>query len=200
MWIADFVDKFQHIVASYHQRGAVVVGMKAHLFGVQKVAVDEQRHFVVLVVDQRKERHAAGLHTEIFHHTLRAGKTKLSLMQTVFHIMDVHGETAVHDNKVVTVALVVSEEEVLAQCRPLATVELRGNLDGRCLGMLVVVKGNAHLLQCLIYLWLSYHSSQICFVILFNVKHIVRVSGICSFWCSHGARIKKRPSLQASKY
>ena len=169
------MDEFQHVVASYHQRSTVVVGVEAHFLGVEEVAVDEEGDLVIGVVHQCEERHTAGLHAEVAHHTFGAGEGEFALVKAVFHVVDVHGETRVHDDKVVAVALVVAEEEVLAEGGTFATVELRSNLDGRCLGVLVVVERDAHALEGFVYLWLAYHELHICCVILFNVKHIARV-------------------------
>ena len=120
------MDELQHVVAGYHQRRAVVVGVEADLLGVEEVPVHEEGHLVVRVVYKCKQRHAARPHTEVAHHALRAGEAEFPLVQAVLHVVDVHREAAVHDDEVVAVALVVAEEEVLAERGALATVELRG--------------------------------------------------------------------------
>ena len=55
----------------------------------------------------------------------------------------------------------VAEEKVFAKRGAFAAVELRGNLDGGRLGVLVVVERYPHALQRLVYLWLSYHGAVV---------------------------------------
>ena len=108
------VDKLHHIRTAYDKRGTVVVRVKTDLFGFRQGRVDKKEDLVLHVVDKREKTYRTRLHAEIATHTLGRGKREFALMQLLFHAVDVHLMTAVHDDKVMTVAFVVAEEKILA--------------------------------------------------------------------------------------
>ena len=67
----------------------IVVGMKTHFLSIQQVSVDKKSYLMVHIVDQREERDAARLYTEVAHHALGARKRELALVQAVLHVVDV---------------------------------------------------------------------------------------------------------------
>ena len=69
---------------------------------------------MVLVVDEAEGGDAAGLQAEVFLHAGFRGEGELALVQTLFEVVDVHLVHAFEDDKVVLVALMVPEKQVLA--------------------------------------------------------------------------------------
>ena len=71
-------------------------------------------HLVVLVVDEAERGDAARFQAEVFLHALLRGEGELALVQTLLEVVDVHLVHALKDDKIVLVALVVPEKQVLA--------------------------------------------------------------------------------------
>ena len=69
---------------------------------------------MVLVVDETEGGDAAGLKSEVFLHAGLRGEGELALVQTLLEVVDVHLVHAFEDDKVVLVALMVPEKQVLA--------------------------------------------------------------------------------------
>ena len=88
--------------------------MEAQARGIQEVLVDEEMHLVVLVVDEAEGGDAARLQAEVFLHASFRGEGELALLQTLLQVVDIHLMHALEDDKVVLVALVVPEKQVLA--------------------------------------------------------------------------------------
>lgn len=69
---------------------------------------------MVHVVDETEGGDAAGLQVEVFLHAGLRGEGELALVQALLEVVDVHLVHALEDDKVVLVALVVPEKQVLA--------------------------------------------------------------------------------------
>ena len=112
--IPHSLQKLDKVLLANDNRPRVIVGMEAQAWGVQEVLVDEEVHFVVLVVDEAERGDAAGLQTEVFLHTGLRGEGELALVQTLLEVVDVYLVHALEDDEVVLVAFVVPEKQVLA--------------------------------------------------------------------------------------
>ena len=91
----------------------------------------------LLIIDQPEGRNRARTQTQPTRHTLLRCKRQLTLMQALLEVVDGQRLFAIEDHKVVAVALMIAEEEVLAVLRAILTPILTGNLDGRCFGVLI---------------------------------------------------------------
>ncbi len=78
-------------------------------------------------------------------------------MQQMFKVMDSKVLVTLKDDKVMAVALMIAEKQILAVCTRQVCPILAADLDGWCCRMLSVCKLNAKFLKTLIYLWLTNH-------------------------------------------
>ena len=117
IFIPHRVQKLDEIGVADDDGACVVVGMEAQARGIQEVLVDEEVHIVVLVVDEAERGDAARFQAEIFLHASLRCESELALVQALLKVVDVHLVHALEDDKVMLVALVVSEKQVLAMRR-----------------------------------------------------------------------------------
>ena len=92
----------------------VVVGVETEQAVLLQVFVEEKVYVVLGVVYQTKRRYRARLQAKILLHALWRCKREFSLMQALLQVVNVEVALAVKHNKIVSVTLVVTEEEVLA--------------------------------------------------------------------------------------
>ena len=123
--------------------------------------VEEEVHVVLLIVDKSEWRHRARTQAEPLHHTLRRGKRQLALAQDVFKVVYCHRLLRVEDNQIVTVALVVAEEEVLAVLRSILSPIFSCYLNGWSFGVLVPRILNVVLVEPTKNFITSFHSANI---------------------------------------
>ena len=72
--------------------------METQAGGVQQVLVDEEVHFVVLVIDEAERGDAAGLQAEVFLHTSFRSEGELALVKALLKVVDVHLVHALEDD------------------------------------------------------------------------------------------------------
>ena len=148
-------DKPEHVVATYHQRSRIIVGMETDLLGIKQLFVDKQNHRMFHIVYQCEQRHRARHNAQILHHPLGRSERQFALVQPVLNVVDIHAVAGIHYHQIVLVAFVVAEKQILAQHRALPPIELRGNLYSGGFGVLVIIEGDAELVQIVVYLLLS---------------------------------------------
>ena len=125
----------QKLIARDDHRTATIVGVEAQALGILEVVVEEEMGVILLIVDKSKRRYRARLQAKVALHTLGRGKTQLTLVQTLFEVVNSHILVAVEAHQVVAITLVVAKEEVFAVHRAVIVPILLGNLDCRRLGM-----------------------------------------------------------------
>lgn len=92
---------------------------------------------VLLVVNQSERGNRPGFETQIFFHALFGCERQFPLMKSLFEVVDCKRAVAVEDYKIVTVALVIAEKQVLAMLRTVGMPILSGDFDGWSLGVSV---------------------------------------------------------------
>lgn len=95
---------------------------------------------VFCVVDEAEWSHRAGFHSEIFHKSSLGCKTEFALVKLFFDVVNVHVLVAVENHKIVSVAFVVSEKQILAMFCIVAGPILFGDLNSGCFGVLKVLE------------------------------------------------------------
>ena len=86
---------------------------------------------VFRVVDKAERRHGTRFEPQVAFHALRRGEGEFALPQSVFQIVNRQRAVAVETDQIMTVALVVAEEEVFAMFRPVLAPMCLGLFDGR---------------------------------------------------------------------
>ena len=124
---------------------------------VLQVLVKEDIDVMLGIVNQSEGTDGAGLQAEIFFHAPFGSQTKLPLMEQMFQIVDAHIVVALKDNQIMSVSLVITEEEVLAMSTRETAPKRAAILNSGCGGMLGVDEGDAELLETFIDLWLPNH-------------------------------------------
>ena len=71
-------------------------------------------YVVFRVVDKAERRHGTRFEPQVAFHALRRGEGEFALPQSVFQIVNRQRAVAVETDQIMTVALVVAEEEVFA--------------------------------------------------------------------------------------
>ena len=135
-----------------NHRTSAVIWVEAEAWGTLQVLVEKEVHMVLRVVDKSEWRYRARLETEVARHTLCRGEAQLALMQTVLKVVNGHILVAIETDKVVTIALVVAEKEVLAVHRAIVAPILLGNLDGGRSGVKIGLVFNVVRLEVIEYL------------------------------------------------
>ena len=92
---------------------------------------------VLRIVNQSEWRYRTGAQAEVFLHAFLGCKRQFSLMESLFEVVDGDILVAVEHHKVVAVAFVVAEKEVLAVLRAIVVPILASNLDSWGFGMVV---------------------------------------------------------------
>lgn len=115
----------------------VVVGVKTKRRLVSQVLVNEEMDMIFYVVYKPERRDRTGLKAEILFHAHTRCKGKFALVQRVFKVVNGKVALAVENDKIVTIALVVPEEEVLAMLRTIGPPLCAGYFNSR--GLVVSV-------------------------------------------------------------
>ena len=116
--------------------------MEAEMRGLEEVLVEEDAYVVVGVVDEGKGGDGSGRDAEVTLQAVLGGEGELALVEAMLDGMDVHRAVAGEDDEVVTVALVIAEEEVLAEVDVAVKEDFAGYVEGGERGMLDVVEGD----------------------------------------------------------
>ena len=88
-------------------------------------------YVVFRVVDKAERRHGTRFEPQVAFHALRRGEGEFALPQSAFQIVNRQRAVAVETDQIMTVALVVAEEEVFAMFRPVLAPICLGLFDGR---------------------------------------------------------------------
>ena len=121
--------------------------MEAEVRGLEEVLVEEDAYMVVGVVDEGEGGDGSGCDAEVTLQAVLGGEGELALVEAMLDGMNVHRAVAGEDNEVVTVALVIAEEEVLAEVDVAVTEDFAGYVEGGEWGMLDVVEGDVETSQ-----------------------------------------------------
>ena len=121
--------------------------MEAEVRGLEEVLVEEDAYVVVGVVDEGEGGDGAGRDAEVTLQAVLGGEGELALVEAMLDGMNVHRAVAGKDDEVVTVALVIAEEEVLAEVDVAVTEDFAGYVEGGEWGMLDVVEGDVETSQ-----------------------------------------------------
>ena len=121
--------------------------MEAEVRGLEEVLVEEDAHMVVGVVDEGEGSDGAGRDAEVTLQAVLGGEGELALVKAMLDGMNVHRAVAGEDDEVVTVALVIAEEEVLAEVDVAVTEDFAGYVERGEWGMLDVVEGDVETSQ-----------------------------------------------------
>ena len=81
---------------------------------VAEILVKENIDMMVHVIDKAERTDTARLEAKIFLHTPLGGKTEFPLAKEMLKVMNAHGMIALKNNQIMTIALMVAEEKVLA--------------------------------------------------------------------------------------
>ena len=129
------------------QGGRVEAGMEAEVRGLEEVLVEKDAYVMLGVVDEGEGADGAGRDAEVTLQAVLGGEGELALAEAMLDGMDVHRAVAGEDDEVVTVALVIAEEEVLAEVDVAVTEDFAGYVEGGEWGMLDVVEGDVETSQ-----------------------------------------------------
>ena len=121
--------------------------MEAEVRGLEEVLVEEDAYVVVGVVDEGEGGDGAGRDAEVTLQAVLGCEGELALVEAMLDGMNVHRAVAGEDDEVVTVALVIAEEEVLAEVDVAVTEDFAGYVEGGEWGMLDVVEGDVETSQ-----------------------------------------------------
>ena len=121
--------------------------MEAEVRGLEEVLVEEDAHMVVGVVDEGEGGDGAWRDAEVTLQAVLGGEGELALVEAMLDGMNVHRAVAGKDDEVVTVALVIAEEEVLAEVDVAVTEDFAGYVERGEWGMLDVVEGDVETSQ-----------------------------------------------------
>ena len=121
--------------------------MEAEVRGLEEVLVEEDAYMVVGVVDEGEGGDGAGRDAEVTLQAVLGGEGELALVEAMLDGMNVHRAVAGEDDEVVTVALVIAEEEVLAEVDVAVTEDFAGYVERGEWGMLDVVEGDVETSQ-----------------------------------------------------
>ena len=121
--------------------------MEAEVRGLEEVLVEEDAYMVVGVVDEGEGGDGSGRDAEVTLQAVLGGEGELALVEAMLDGMDVHRAVAGEDDEVVTVALVIAEEEVLAEVDVAVTEDFAGYVERGEWGMLDVVEGDVETSQ-----------------------------------------------------
>ena len=121
--------------------------MEAEVRGLEEVLVEEDAYVMLGVVDEGEGGDGSGGDAEVTLQAAFGGEGELALAEAMLDGMDVHRAVAGEDDEVVTVALVIAEEEVLAEVNVAVTEDFAGYVEGGEWGMLDVVEGNVETAQ-----------------------------------------------------
>lgn len=112
--VAEVGEDAAETVVRDNERGCVVVGMKTQPLSLVKIAVKDEMHMVVGVVEQTEKRHRARCHAEVFLHPCFRRKRESPLLQLVLHFMHRKGMVPVENHKVMAVPFMVAQKKILA--------------------------------------------------------------------------------------
>ena len=136
------------VLPLYHHSAPAVVGVERESASVLQVRVEEEMHGILRVVDESERRHASRLQSEILHHSLSRSEREFaarrqatrheSLFQLVLKVMYVEVVVTVEAYKIMLVALVVAEKQILAVHAAIIFPPLLSLLNGLALRMIVV--------------------------------------------------------------
>ena len=129
------------------QGGRVEAGMEAEVRGLEEVLVEKDAYVMLGVVDEGEGADGAGRDAEVTLQAVLGGEGELALVEAMLDGMNVHRAVAGKDDEVVTVALVIAEEEVLAEVDVAVTEDFAGYVEGGEWGMLGVVEGDVETSQ-----------------------------------------------------
>ena len=129
------------------QGGCVDAGMEAEVGEVAEIFVEKDAYVMLGVVDEGEGADGAGRDAEVTLQAVLGCEGELALVEAMLDGMDVHRAVAGEDDEVVTVALVIAEEEVLAEVDVAVTEDFAGYVEGGEWGMLDVVEGDVETSQ-----------------------------------------------------
>ena len=95
------------------------------------------------IVDEAERRDAAGLQTKIFLHSRLRSEGQLALVKPLFQVVDVHLVHTFKDDKIMPIAFVIPEKQVLAVRRVELFPVFDGRFDGRNRRMKIDVEFDA---------------------------------------------------------
>ena len=154
----------KHLTADDHC-GATVVGMERELLGLLEAVVEEEDHMLVGIVDETERGDAPGFETEVTHHAFGRSERELAGgietlrhqfgFETMLEIMDVEIVVTMEAHEVMLIALVVTEENVLAMHRAIVFPPLFGLLNGLAFWMVIHFVVNVMLAEVGEYFFLS---------------------------------------------
>ena len=126
--------------------------MEGEGFGREETLVKEEVDVVLRVVDKAEWGDAAGLKTEVLHHTLGGGEGQFAAggetlggeldLEALLKVVDGEVVVAMEADEIVLVAFVIAEEEILAMHGTVIVPPTLGFLYGLALGMGVVGEGD----------------------------------------------------------
>jgi hypothetical protein len=88
--------------------------VKSQSFIIAEMFINEKMNMIFSVVNQSERTDRSGFYAQVFHKTLVGSKGQLSLPETLLKIMYVELAQMLKDHKIMPVALVIPEEDVLA--------------------------------------------------------------------------------------
>ena len=121
--------------------------MEAEVRGLEEVLVEEDAYVMGGVVDESEGGDGSGRDTEVTLQAVLGGEGEFALVEAMLDGMNVHRAVAGKDDEVVTVALVIAEEEVLAEVDVAIMEDFAGYVEGGEWGMLDVVEGDVETSQ-----------------------------------------------------
>ena len=121
----------------------VDAGMEAEAWGEEEVFVEEDANVTVGVVDETKGADRTRSKAEVTLQATLGCEGELALAEAMLNGVDVHRAVAGEDDEVMSVALVVAEEEVLAEEDVVSAEVLLGKGKGGKRGVFDVVEGDA---------------------------------------------------------
>ena len=145
--IAQDLKAALQICASDDHGAPAVIRMERECLGLLQVGIKEEDDVMFLIVDQTEGRDTTWFQAEVTHHAVRRGETEFarrvetccheSLLEAMFHVVDVHIMVAMEADEVVLVAFMIAEEKILAVDAAILSPPALGLLDGLAFGMAV---------------------------------------------------------------
>ena len=113
-------------------------------------------YVVFRVVDKAERRHGTRFEPQVAFHALRRGEGEFALPQSAFQIVNRQRAVAVETDQIMTGALVVAEEEVLAVHAAIVFPPAFCLLYGFAFGMVVAAEWNVVFFKVVENLFLSF--------------------------------------------
>ena len=125
--------------------------MKTDTIGRLQLSINKQVNMVLMIVDDAEWRNRTGTQTQVLLHPMGRCKGDFSLLQSLFKVSDIQLPAVIQDHQVVLVALMVSEEKILAMCCINIFPVRKGLFNGRNRGVLINFVGYMLFIQVLDY-------------------------------------------------